>query len=229
MPISMKFRFSSFVTAAFLMAVAVGGLQGSLRADVVFGNLGPAGAGGISSTQTDFGPGSATTTALAQGFTTGVASTNLQLESVTIGAFATSVGTLPRTVSIYSNSANAPGTPVFTSSPTEVGNNAKYTFNFTSATLSANTSYWVVPDFSVPWTWVYESTDFTPPSQQNSSGYAYLGSSRIQNDAPGVWAPGPSPYSISVSAVPEPTTIGLAIGGLAACGLAFARRRMAGR
>jgi hypothetical protein len=228
MPDLMKTRFNSFAAAALLMAVAVGGSQTSLRADVVFGNLGPTGSLGISSTQTDFGPGSATTAALAQGFTTGVASTDLQLQSVTIGAFATSVGTLPRTISIYSNSSNAPGSPVFTSAPTEVGNNAKYTFNFTSATLSANTSYWVVPDFSVPWTWVFEATDFTPPSQQNSSGYSYLGSSRIQNTAPGVWAPGPTAYSISVSAVPEPGTVGLAIAGLAACGLAFARRRMAG-
>jgi len=223
----MMSKNSGPVAAALFVAVSFGMVASSVQAEVVFGNLGPTGAGGLSSTQTDFGPGSATTAAIAQGFTTGAASTALELQSVTIGAFATSTGTLPRTVSIYSSSSNLPGTPQFTSSSTEVGNNAKYTFTFTGATLAANTSYWVVPDFSVPWTWVYEETDFTPPSQQNGSGYSYLGSSRIQNSNPGNWAAGPSAYSVSVSAVPEPSALGLAVAGLGCCGISLARRRMA--
>jgi hypothetical protein len=222
MPAAMN-ALSKIAFGFFLLAASAE----SVRAEVVFGNLGPTGAGGLSSTQTDIGPGSATTTALAQGFTTGGASSNLQLESVTIGAFATSTGTLPRTISIYSNVANFPGSSLFTSAATQVGSNAKYTFNFTGAALSANTSYWVVPDFSVSLTWVNEAEDFTTPTQQNSSGYAYLGTARIQNNNPGVWAsvPGLAGLSVSVVAVPEPSSIGLAIAGICAGGVALARRR----
>lgn len=221
---AMKIRFApgvAFVVSAWL----IGSLPlAPAHGEVVFGNLGPTGAVGLSSTQTDFGPGAATTYALAQGFRTSAAPTaKLELQSVTIGAFATSTGTLSRTISLYSNVSDNPGTALFTSAPTNVGSNAKYTFSFTGVNLAADTSYWIVPDFSVEWTWVFEQTDFTPPTGQNSSGYTYVGSRRQQQASIGTWEPASPAYSVSVVAVPEPAPFILVAAG--AAGLVGLRQR----
>lgn len=220
------------MTFRLALSVFIAGCLGSgfVRAapvtDVVFGNLGADGSGGLSSTNTDIGPASATTLALAQGFTTGTASTRLQVTSVTIGAFVD--GTANRTVSIYDNVSNAPGSAVYTSSATSVSGQAKYTFNFSGANLTAGTSYWIVPDFGVDWSWYTEGTDSTQPSMQNASGYAYLGTKRQAALDPGSWVNTLLPYSLSVNAivpVPEPTTYALAVAGLGFVGLVGARRR----
>lgn len=208
------------------VALGVSAVQAAPLTDVVFGNLGASGTNGLSSTSTDFGPGGATTIALAQGFTTGSSSTNLSLQSVSIGAFATSVGTLPRTVSIYSSVSDNPGVALFTSSATNVGNNGLYTFNFSGATLSASTNYWVVPDSSNNWTWFFNAAE-EQPTEQNSSGYAYLGTLRQASSNPGTWVNSGSPYSVSVQAVPEPSTYAMAAIGAGVAGLCGWRRRKA--
>jgi hypothetical protein len=212
------------LAACLSLGIVLATLPLVANADVVYGNLGATGTGGLSSTLTDFGPGAATTLALAQGFTTGAESTNLEVQSVTIGAFATSSGNLPRTVSIYSNSSNAPGSVLFTSSPTNVGNNGKYTFSFSGASLSGGTSYWVVPDFSSDWSWILNAEE-TQPDGLNTSGYSYLGTKRQATSNPGTWVNSFLPYSLSVTAVPEPSTYAMVAAAAGLLGVAKWRRR----
>jgi hypothetical protein len=216
---------SSIRLLAAACCLAVGSTHAApITSDVVFGNLGADGSGGISSTNTDIGPGAPTTLALAQGFTTG-SSSPLVLQSVILGAFVDGIGS--RTVSIYSNSSNAPGTALFTSSPTTVSSPGKYTYSFSGVTLSPGTSYWVVPDFSVDWSWYTEADETDQPTEQNASGYSYLGTKRQTQASPGVWGNSILPYSLSVQAVPEPSTYALAAVGLTVAGLMRARRRKA--
>ncbi|MFM8283216.1 MAG: choice-of-anchor R domain-containing protein [Planctomycetaceae bacterium] len=189
---------SALVVVGALTALVCGG-PAAIAGTVVFGNLGPTGAGGLDSTNTDMGPTASTVRALAQGFTTGSDAALLSIESVTIGAFA---GATPvsRFVSIYSNGAgNVPGSKLFDSAAVSVSGQAKYVFNFSGVSLLANTSYWVVPDFSVDWSW-YLDSDFENPSGQNASGYAYLGSKRTTPGAPSTWVNGLPTYSLSIEA-----------------------------
>lgn len=202
--------------AATLAAVTVSSLNA--RAEIVFGNLGASGTAALSDTTTDFGPSATSTLALAQGFTTGTS--NLTVQSITLGLFgATSPNTVSRTVSLYSSVANAPSVSLFTSSAVDVGEQNKYTFNFTGAVLSPNTSYWIVPEQGSSW---YLNFDETQPTGLNSSGYSYLGTRRQTISNPGTWANSSLPYSVSVEAVPEPSSIVMA--GLGAGGLAMLER-----
>jgi hypothetical protein len=190
-------------------------------ATVVFGNLGSAGTDAISGTNTDFGPGDPNEVSLAQGFTTGSSSQYLTVTSISLGLFATSTGTLNRTVSIFSDSSGVPGSAVFTSAVTPVGNTGTYAFNFSNAVLSPSTSYWVVPEGPTSW---YLNNANTAPAGLNSSGYVSIGT-KLQNTS-SQWVNATFPgYTVSVVAVPEPATVGLlAVAGLTG-GLALVRRR----
>ncbi|MGI9177548.1 MAG: choice-of-anchor R domain-containing protein, partial [Pirellulales bacterium] len=190
---------------AFLSLVLAGV---SANADVVFGNLGASGTGALGGTNTDFGPVDTGELALAQGFNTGTSSL-LNIQSVTLGLFATNSGTNEnRTVSIYSDSSGSPGSILFTSQVVGIGNSGTYTFPFSSATLSASTPYWIVPSGPASW---YLNTPDSAPAGQNSSGYSYTSTLR---NAPSVGWTTPSPnlnsYSVSVVAVPEPPAIVMA-------------------
>ena len=111
---------------------------------------------------------------------------------------------------------------LFTSAATTVGANAKYTFNFSGVTLTPNTSYWIVPEGPASW---YFNTPATAPVQQNSSGYTYLGSKKL-DFADQIWLDADFPYyATSVVAVPEPPAIVLSGIGLASAMYAFRRRR----
>lgn len=207
---------------AAVLSVFIGASAHALPpSNVVYGNLGAFGTDSIGSTNTDFGPASASVSALAQGFTTGTA--NLTLQSVTLGVFATSLGDVPRNVSIYSSTANAPGTALFTSESTLVGNGGSYDFPFSGATLSPNTNYWVVPDSTVDWSWYVNSAE-TDPTEQNSSGYSFLGTKKV-NVSTSTWVNSIFPYSVSITAVPEPSTAALAGLGILAAGVMQWRRR----
>ena len=171
----------------------------------------------------------ASTLALAQGFTTGAGSPLLTIQSISIGAYASSPGG-PRTVSIYSNVGNKPGSPLFTSSATTVTGQSTYAFNFSGANLFAGTSYWVVPDFSTDWSW-YLNADQTQPDQLNASGYAYLGTVRQQQSSPGTWSNCSQPYSLSIVAttgVPEldPSSLGSVVALLGGVLGLLERRRL---
>jgi hypothetical protein len=191
------------------------------EAGVVFGNLGTAGTGSLGGTNTDYGPVDTAELSLAQGFSVGASSTDLSVQSVSVGLFATPSATL--TVGIYSDNAGSPGSLLYTSSGVSVSTNTVYTFPFSNASLSPSTNYWIVPEG--PASWYLNSSD-TSPAGQNASGYGYIGTKR---NAPSVGWTTPSPnltsYSVSIQAVPEPPAIVLSGIGLASALYAMRRRR----
>jgi hypothetical protein len=201
----------------------------SVRAEVVFGNLGNTGSGGLNGTNTDIiavATQEGEYSGLAQGFTTGSLSQFLKLESVVLGLFA-EVGVPARTVSLFSDNAGVPGSELAVSNAVSVSAVGKYTFGFSNYQLAANTSYWIVPQPDVSW---HLSQPVAAPIARNSSGYAYLGSAMKTFESGNAWT---SPaddtrYSISVQAVPEPSTVALGLAGVAGL-VGFGLRRRISR
>jgi hypothetical protein len=207
-------RSSLLGRLGFVLAVGVVALSSMIaKADVVFGNLGTSGTGALTNTSTDVGPTLGFN--IAQSFT--AASPNLDVTSITLGLFGD--GAISTTVGIFSDNTGAPAaSPLFTSSAVTVGAKDLYTFGFSGATLTAGLNYWVYPLADVSW-----YTASTAPVEQNSSDYAFNATG--ENDGSG-WVPaGSNRYSISVSAVPEPSTYALAAVGLGVAGFVRARRR----
>jgi len=203
-------RGLSACLAVALVWVSVGA---NASAGIVFGNLGPTGAGGLSNTNTDLGTQSnVAVNWVAQGFNTGSTS-QLYLTAVQLGLYATGSGTEPLTVSIFSSSSGVPGAALSTSAVTNVGGKGSYTFTFPSYHLQQNTEYFVVPNGG---SWYWNSAE-TAPDGLNGSGYTYTSTKR--SFAPTATPDGPwtnaatSVYSVSVSsssAVPEIDPSGVA-------------------
>jgi MYXO-CTERM domain-containing protein len=195
---------SLFATAAISAAVLT-----SASAAVVFGNLGTDGNGALTNTSTDIGDGVGFSIAI--GFT--AASPDFKVNSITLGL----AGELSTSsVGIYADNSGVPGSsPLYTSSSETIGSKGSYTFSFTGATLTAGTSYFLVPSGNVSW-----YTASTTPSQKNSSGYAFT--QALEKTGSGEWgAAGSNRYSVSITAVPEPGSALLGAFGL----LALLRRR----
>lgn len=209
-----------FALAVCMLAVSAQ----SVRADVVYGNLGSDGNGALSDLGADFGPSAAVFKILAQGFTTGSSVDFLTLQTVSIGAFAESASA--RGLAIYTNAVgDVPGTFVAGSSAVIVQAKDTYTFNFGGVELDPSTSYWVVPQFNADWFW-YQNEELVPPVGQNGSGYTFLGAKRSNNDLSGVWANTSSAFSVSISAVPEPSSVIMGIAGATGLVAFRLRRRM---
>lgn len=205
---------------AFLALVMAGV---SAHAGVVFGNLGASGTGALGGTNTDYGPSDSSELALAQGFYVGPTATNLDLQSVTVGLFATNSGSVPLTLAIYSDDEGAPLSLLYTSGTVNVGNTGAYTFPFTGVTLNSQAGYWVVPQGAASW---YLDANNTTPGVQNASGYAYNGTLRqLPNTTWGAPSPNLDSYSVSINAVPEPPAIVMAGIGIASAIWSLQRRR----
>ena len=207
-------KLSHLSLPAFLcLALGVASIAESA---VVYGNLGVSGTGAITNTNTDMGPG--VNFFIAQGFT--AASPNLDVTSITLGLFGD--GSIPTTVGIYADNFGQPAaSALYTSAVTTVGAKNLYNFSFTGAQLTNGSSYWVIPQSDVSW-----YTAGSAPSAQNSSGYNFT--QTLENAGTGWGAAGSNRYSLSVQAVPEPTTYALGAIGIAAAGLARWRRRLSG-
>lgn len=216
--------FSCLMTAALLGVLSTN----VVRAEVVFGNLGAAGTDSLSATNTDYGGGlvSDPVVSLAQGFTTSSGTANKLVDSVTLGLFS-SDSPSARTVSIYPNigsgtSARPGASPLYTSASQNVTGVGSYTFSFTNALLSPSTPYWIVPSGPASW---YLNLDESNPTDQNGSGWAYLATRRITNTSGGNWVNSSQPYSVSIAAVPEPSTYAMALAGLACAGASMRWKR----
>jgi hypothetical protein len=191
------------------LAVAVVG-QSSLVAEVVIGNLGSTGAGGLSATGTAI----AFSERLAQGFGTG-SSTTRTLQSVSLGLFWNDSFSATVNILLYSDVSNAPGSVIATSAPVNVQAKSVYTFPFSSVPLSENANYWIVPPDGLTW---YLNAGESSPVAENGSGYSFLGTTRSLNSG-ATWSSfSPTSYSVSVAAVPEPGMPGPLLVALAACG-----------
>jgi len=192
---------------------------------IVFGNLGATGTTALSTTNTDLGTSKVNDTNwIAQGFNTGTSSL-LTVDAITVGLFGQDPGTTPLTVSIYSSSAGAPDAVLFTSASTNVGSGGKYSFNFSGATLAPNTTYFVVPNGG---SWYWNTGTPAGPVGQNASGYTSADtyeSTALGSTPAGPWiTPASSTrYSVSVQAVPEPST--LVLGAVGFAGAYWLRRR----
>lgn len=206
-------RFSFFLVASVAILSATAARATPVT---VYGNLGSTGTNGVGNFNVDIGPGVGF--GLAQGFT--AASPNLTVQSVSLWLFGEST---TASVSIYDatalNPPGGPGDPVATSSSLTVGAKGLYQFNFSGLNLTNGSNYWVVPNGNVSW---YLASG--APTEQNSSGYAYTSS--LEKTDGGFWTiAGASTMSVSLQAVPEPSTYALAGLGLATAGLVRWRRR----
>lgn len=222
----MKIR--SVLSAAIACLLTIGA-SGVSRADVVFGNLGSSGTGALGGTNTDISP-SGDVAGLAQGFSTGAASAStLTVQSITLGLFGATIPAppVPASVGIYADISGVPAsTALFTSSTLNIQETDRYTFAFSSAVLQPNTTYWVIPTAGISW---HINTPGSTPTAQNGSTYSYAGTLELPTGVSPSWQEaGLQRYSVSITAVPEPSTYALAAIGIGVAGLVRARRRKSG-
>lgn len=214
-------------TSLWLAAAAIP----SARAEVVFGNLGPDGTGGLNSSAPGITnpTGSATTVsrALAMGFITTSDPYLRNLSSVTLGLSnnTTNPATVNRSIAVYEDVGGVPGTTPFAVSNTVAVTGttpALYTFTFGLETMRGNRKYWIVPSEGTAFRWYRDEAPSQDPVAFNGSGYTYAGALRKNNVNQWVTASAPN-YSLSLAVIPVPESsalplagIGLVVGGWAA-------------
>jgi len=137
--------------------------------------------------------------------------TSYDLNSVQM-RFSGSASSTDMTVSLYSNDgSNTPGTLLGTLTPsssfTLTGSVATYTFNATSLTLSASTTYWVAMTASVA-SGIYWHTSSPLPSPLSSVGVTD-GGGVYGGGSPDTWTSTSgvrNSLTVNATAVPEPGT-----------------------
>lgn len=204
--------------AALVLVVSGGEVKAGL---VVYGNLGPSGTAALSGAYSAVGSGAMA--AIAQGFTP--SGLRREVTSISLGVGPLFSSSATSRLSIYPDNGGVPGSFALYNSTgsVTVTSDAVYTWNFSNAHLTSGSTYWVYPDGDLKW---YQVGSYDSPSAQNSSGYSYAGT--IGSFA-GPWGPTSAGYSISVEAVPEPSTWCMALAGLACGGVSLWRRGRSSR
>jgi hypothetical protein len=203
--------------------------------DVVFGNLGSSGTNAVdtgdtalvgSSTQGQLG------NAYAVAFKTGTDASFLQLQSITMGFSDVEPYSTALLTVVQDNAGQPTGTQVASASKL-LGSTGLFTFSLGSVTLSPNSTYWVTlaaqnagdPN-QFNWLRNVAADSFTG---QNGSGYDVPGAIFVRRSLNGgEWnnfTGSGGALSMSVQAVPEPSTYALAALGLGVAGFVRARRR----
>ena len=233
----MKFPrlFSAAIAALAFFSTAAA--HAAPLTDIVFGNLGSSGtdaldSGNVAQIGSTVSGSSGNRFAIA--FVTGSNSSFLKLQSVVLGLgdiapFSTAILNL-----VNDNSGSPTGSTLATDS-LEVQSNGLFTFGLGNVSLAANTKYWVTLEAQNPtapstFSWLRGDTPASPTGL-NGSGYTFPtdGGMRSQNNGAWTVRADASTLSISITAVPEPSTYALAGIGVAAAGLMGWRRRNAGR
>lgn len=244
----------SRLTLISVLAVAACGLfsSGSVRAvpldGVTFGNLGennqlPIDPFTVSSV---IGTSGTNNIALAQGFISGTGELGsppysqwLNIESVILGLGNPSSSPAPTPlVQLWSSSAGAPLAPLATFVGGTITSNDKYTFTLPSPyTLTASTQYYIVvtdqnAGSGSSFAWFASDPATVPDGYDNNIAgpgvsYDYLNTRRSSNGGSS-WVNGSvvNQYaSITLKAVPEPSTVVMAAAGLTTAGFAIRRHR----
>lgn len=199
-----------------LVAGLLIGQAGTSSANTVYGNLGTSGTSAVGGFNEDTGPNANPVKFVAQGFS--AASPNLSVSSISMWLFGDPSQV---TLGIFADNAGSPAaSPLFTSNTQEVGGKDLYTFGFSGANLSNGVNYWVSPvNSDVSWYLAGGA-----PTGQNGSGYTYVATKESSNGTS--WTPATTnAYSMSIAAVPEPSSLAIAGAGIVLAGLAVARRR----
>ena len=224
----------SFVrTIACFVALSAMAAHAAPLTDVVFGNLGANGTNAIDSGNV----AQMGSTVLGQSgnrfavaFTTGSDSNYLKLQSVVLGLgdispFSTAI------LKLVADNGGSPTGSLLATTSREVQANGLYSFGLGTVPLTASTKYWVTleaNDAAAPSTFSWLRGDApASPTGLNGSGYSFPanGGMRSQNDGPWTVNAGADTLSISIQAVPEPSTYALAAIGAGVAGLMSCRRR----
>jgi len=214
--------FASLAVVAALLGL---GSMPSARAEVVLGNLGTSGTtGALSTTNTGI-------TALvkrAQVFTTPASSPNLQLASITLGAFTAAPESNPFSLQVFLGDSSAPGALFATSTNTQTlaenTNGSLYTWNFANVQMSVSQTYWILPPSGINWNVLNSELS---PTGQNSSGYIFVGTRRSDDGGTSYTSTIVEGFAVSVQAVPEPSTLVLTAAAVGLGCFGAARRRRA--
>ncbi len=213
--------------------MAVGGSNAAL-ADVVFGNLGASGTGAIDTGDTAIVGSSVSGSSgnsFAVAFRTGTNSSFLKLQSVTLGLsdvapFSTAL------LAVVENNAGLPTGTQKASASLQVGSTGRYSFGLGNVAVSPNTTYWVTvtaQNATDPnqFNWLRAAAG-DPFSGLNNSGYVVPSATYVRRSQDGgAWNnfTNGQTLSMSITAVPEPSTYALAAIGFGVAGFARWRRR----
>jgi hypothetical protein len=219
-----------------LLAILVAA-SASAQSSIVYGNMGPNNEGVAPDPGEPLDPvldenNTDITSSVRLGSAFNTADTTfIYLNALHLGFSALNSGNY--TVSIVSGTNTVPHLSNVLASSTRsftIQEEGLFRFAFANFVFAPNTTYWVIPDVGLSW---YTAGSFDLADEYNSSSFAYVANRRSTNSGT-TWSNFLVPFSIAVEAsnvapIPEPSTYGMILGGLALAGAALRRRQKAAK